>query len=108
MARFQPGVSGNPAGRKPGSGKLKPLQDALEKHRFDLLERIVRIALDDAHDGQVVMLKALLDRLVPPLRPVDSGISKTADSTPSVVVYLPVQDALPVDDEPVTADERQN
>lgn len=104
MAKFERGQSGNPHGRPRGSSKVKVLQDALAKHRTDLLEKAVSMALD----GDAVMLKCLLDRLLPVLRPIDADTGKAQEGS-HVRIYLPKMDELPLDDEPVmTAAERAN
>src|SRR3712207_5809138 len=58
---FQPGVSGNPAGRKPGAELVRKL---LDPHREDLIAKAVAMALA----GDATALRICIDRLAPPLR----------------------------------------
>ncbi|WP_041440493.1 DUF5681 domain-containing protein [Syntrophobacter fumaroxidans] len=66
MAKFKPGQSGNPAGRRPGTRcRATMAAEALISGRADeLVEKIVSMALQ----GDTTCLKACLDRLVPPRR----------------------------------------
>lgn len=65
MAKFTPGKSGNPAGRKPGGrDKRNQLRELLKPHANLLIEKAVNMALQ----GDVSALKLCIDRLVPPLR----------------------------------------
>lgn len=64
--RFQPGQSGNPAGRPKGipSGAQK-LRKAIEQHVPQIIDQLVRRALD----GDVTAASLLLSRCLAPLRP---------------------------------------
>jgi Family of unknown function (DUF5681) len=64
--RFQPGQSGNPAGKRQGT-----------RHRATMLaeclidgeaEAIVRTVIEKAKQGDVIALRLCLDRIVPPRR----------------------------------------
>lgn len=66
--RFQPGRSGNPSGRKPGSGRVAQFRKAIEEHVPQIVEVLVRKALDG--DSQAARL--LLERALPPIKAVDS------------------------------------
>ena len=65
-SRFQPGKSGNPAGRPRGipSGAQK-LRQAIEQHVPGIIEQLVRRALE----GDVAAASLLLSRCLAPLRP---------------------------------------
>ena len=64
--RFQPGQSGNPAGKPPGT-----------RHRATMLaeqlldgeaEAMVRAAIEKAKQGDMIALRLCLDRILPPRR----------------------------------------
>ena len=55
------GVSGNPAGRKPGAERVRQL---LEPKRDELINKAVELALA----GDVTALRICIDRLAPPPR----------------------------------------
>jgi hypothetical protein len=61
--RFQPGRSGNPKGKKPGTlNKATILKQALEDGDFDVAVQTFRTAL---HAGNFVAARLLIDRLDP-------------------------------------------
>lgn len=66
MAQFVRGVSGNPAGRQPGTGVAQRLTAAIEGDLQDVISAMV-IA---AKNGDTAAAKLLLDRCAPPLKPV--------------------------------------
>ena len=61
--RFQPGQSGNPAGRPPGSLNKKTL--ALEAVMAERAEAVVDSIMDRAKDGQTAAMRLCMERLVP-------------------------------------------
>lgn len=61
---FQPGQSGNPAGRPKGSRNKATV--ALEKILNGDAESILRKAIELAQDGDPTALRRCLDRLLPP------------------------------------------
>jgi len=65
MAKFKKGQSGNPEGRKPGSGYASKLRNAIE----DDLPDIIKSVVEQAKDGDTAAAKLLLDRVVPALKP---------------------------------------
>lgn len=66
MAKFQPGQSGNPRGRKPGeSSRATKIRQALESESDEL----VRTAVALAKAGDVQALRLCLERLCAPLKP---------------------------------------
>lgn len=67
---FQPGVSGNPAGRTKGMGNRQQIFNALvEPHREALFKKAIDLALD----GNESMLRLFLDRMLP-AKPTDEPI----------------------------------
>jgi len=65
---WQPGQSGNPAGKKPGTLKEKPYRDALRMEiaaaeDFQGLRAIARAHLEKARSGDMAAIKELADRL---------------------------------------------
>ncbi len=63
---WQKGQSGNPAGRPKGArNRTTRLAEALVS---DEAEKIIRATIDAALQGEVSAQRALLDRLLPPLR----------------------------------------
>jgi hypothetical protein len=66
--KWQSGQSGNPGGRKPGSGKIDKLRAALTKELPEVLEALVA----QAKAGDTGAIKLILERTVPALRPVDA------------------------------------
>lgn len=71
--RWASGVSGNPAGRKPGTGKVSRLRESLNPHLPKILKKLVSMALG----GDVQAARILLERTIPPLRPAESPITIT-------------------------------
>jgi len=68
---FKPGQSGNPAGRPRGSGKSVELRRAIEKD----VPQIVEVLLKKALDGDSTSARLLLERVVPALRPVSAPVA---------------------------------
>jgi hypothetical protein len=66
--KWQTGQSGNPGGRKPGSGKIDKLRAALAKELPEVPEALVA----QAKAGDTGAIKLILERTVPALRPVDA------------------------------------
>ena len=66
--KWQTGQSGNPSGRKPGSGKIDKLRAALGKELPEVLDALVA----QAKAGDTAAIRLILERTVPALRPVDA------------------------------------
>ena len=77
--RFQPGQSGNPAG-KPKGARHKTTELA-EKLMSDDVEGVVRSVLNKAKDGDMQAAKIVLDRIVPPRkgRQIEADIPEAND-----------------------------
>ncbi|HRF61383.1 MAG TPA: DUF5681 domain-containing protein [Candidatus Competibacter sp.] len=67
--KWQSGQSGNPGGRKPGTGKLDKLRAALAKELPEVLDALVA----KAKEGDTGAIKLIMERTVPALRPVDAA-----------------------------------
>ena len=61
------GTSGNPNGRKPGTGKVTQLRAGIEKRLTAILDVLAANALS----GDTAAAKLLLERTVPPLKSVE-------------------------------------
>lgn len=68
--RWKAGVSGNPAGRTPGSGQLQKLRDAIAEDVPEILASLV----DAAKGGNINAARILLDRVLPPLKAIEQGV----------------------------------
>lgn len=64
---WKPGQSGNPRGRKPGTGEVAQMRTLIAKRLPELLQTLMTRALD----GDVGAARLLLERTVAPLRAVD-------------------------------------
>ena len=78
--RFQPGKSGNPAGRPTGSRNATTL--AVEALMEGQAEAITRRVVNAALEGDMVAIKMVLDRLVPARksRPIQIDLPPTIDA----------------------------
>jgi hypothetical protein len=70
MPKFQPGQSGNLAGRRPGTGKIAQLRKRIERDVPEILEAMTKAA----KGGDTTAAKLLLERVVPALKPVDGPV----------------------------------
>ena len=68
--RWKAGESGNPAGRRPGSGEVARLRTAIAEHVPSLIQTLI----DRALAGDVGAARLLLERVLPALRPVDESV----------------------------------
>ena len=64
--RWQPGQSGNPQGRPPGSGEIAKLRAGIAERIPEILDRLVEAALV----GDIQAARLLLERALPPVRAV--------------------------------------
>lgn len=67
--RWKAGESGNPAGRKPGTGEVARIRAAIAKQVPDLLDAMMAKALD----GDVGAARLLLERAIAPLKAIDQA-----------------------------------
>ena len=77
--QFKPGQSGNPAGRKPGSGAVGKLRAAITS---DMPEIVARLT-EQAKGGDTAAARLLLERVVAPLRPTEDAVSLTLPDGPA-------------------------
>jgi Family of unknown function (DUF5681) len=88
--RFQPGQSGNPAGRPPGSLNKKTL--AVESAMAERAEEIVNNVMDRAMDGQGTAMRLCMDRLAPTGRNrplvIDLPVIKTPEDAEAAVAVV--------------------
>ena len=69
--KFQSGTSGNPQGRKPGTGHRQQLFNSLvEPHKDALFDTAIKLALS----GNESMLRLFLERMLP-VKPIDDVIT---------------------------------
>jgi hypothetical protein len=61
---WKPGESGNPAGRKPGSGEVAKMRAAMAEH----LPALVAVLVERALSGDIGAARLLLERTVAPLK----------------------------------------
>ena len=66
---WRAGQSGNPRGRRPGSGEVAKLRAAIAEHVPTILERLVAAALQ----GDVSAARLLLERVCPPLKATEEA-----------------------------------
>ena len=72
MAKFKPGTSGNPQGKKPGTvSKTTKLRQSLERDIPDILAALVT----QAKAGDTTAARLVLERTLPPIRPQDQPVS---------------------------------
>lgn len=62
--RWKPGMSGNPRGRKPGSGEVAKLRAAIAEHVPGIVAQLV----EAAQAGDVQAARLLLERVIPPVK----------------------------------------
>lgn len=68
--RWQVGESGNPHGRKPGTGKVAQLREGIAHHLPEIIEQMVV----KAKEGDVQAARLLLERVIPQVKPVEQSI----------------------------------
>ena len=67
--RWKKGESGNPRGRRPGSGEVAKLRTAIAAHVPTIIERLTAAALQ----GDVGAARLLLERVIPPLKAAEQA-----------------------------------
>src|SRR5687768_8991221 len=71
MAQFEPGNSGNPAGRPPGiRDRRQAMRDKLASHADELIAKVVELA----KEGDSAALRICIERLIPPAKAKDDPV----------------------------------
>lgn len=68
--RWQPGQSGNPAGRTPGTGEVARLRARIAERVPEILDKLTELATA----GDVQAARLLLERVLPPVKAVELPI----------------------------------
>jgi hypothetical protein len=68
-ASWKPGKSGNPRGRKPGTGEVAKLRKEIAEHIPDIVTQLVT----KAKAGDVGAARLLLERVLPAVKPVEAA-----------------------------------
>lgn len=97
--RWQPGQSGNPNGRPPGSGAVAELRAGIAARVPEILSKLIDAAI--AGDTQAARL--LLERVLPPVKAVELPVEMTL-SVKAVRPTKPVRCSLrrPEESSPLT------
>lgn len=69
--RWKKGESGNPSGRKPGTGQVVKLRESIASHIPEIIFQMV----NKAKEGDVQAARLLLERVIPPLKSMDQCVS---------------------------------
>lgn len=67
--RWKPGESGNPAGRRPGTGEVARLRAGIAEHVPDIVAKLV----EAAKAGDVQAARLLLERVIAPLKAIEES-----------------------------------
>ncbi len=68
---WKKGQTGNPGGKKKGTGKVSQLRALLDPHAEDLVNKAKNMALE----GDMTALRLCLERLVPPIKIKDEPVT---------------------------------
>lgn len=68
---WKPGQSGNPAGRKPGTGEVAKLRAAIAAH----VPAVIRKLVSAAKAGDTQAARLLLERVVPPMKSAEPTVA---------------------------------
>lgn len=68
--RWKPGESGNPSGRRPGSGKVAALRESIAEHVPAIVEKLV----EQAKAGDAAAARLLLERVLPPVKAAEQPV----------------------------------
>lgn len=95
---WKAGVSGNPAGKKPGTRNKKTLL-AMALLNEDL-EAITKVVIDAAKKGDMAAARFIIERMVPPLRerPVELTLPRIETATGAAAAQQAILDAVAAGD----------
>lgn len=69
--RWKPGESGNPSGRKPGSGEVAKLRASIAQHVPAIVTKLVA----QAKAGDAAAARLLLERVLPPVKAAEQPVA---------------------------------
>lgn len=69
--KWQQGKSGNPKGRRPGTGAVTKLRDSIAA----VLPEIIAQLVTKAKEGDAQAARLLLERVLPPMKAVEQAVS---------------------------------
>ena len=67
QGRWKSGESGNPHGRKPGTGKIAKLRESIAEHMPEIISQMV----SKAKEGDAQAARLLLERVIPQIKPME-------------------------------------
>jgi hypothetical protein len=78
LGRWKAGESGNPNGRRPGTGEVAKLRESIAAHLPEIITQLVAKAVE----GDAQAARLLLERVLPALKPMEQPVDLTlpADS----------------------------
>lgn len=68
--RWKEGESGNPNGRKPGTGEVAKLRDSIAAHLPEIIMQLV----NKAKEGDAQAARLLLERVLPPMKAIEQPV----------------------------------
>lgn len=68
--RWKEGESGNPNGRKPGTGEVAKLRDSIAAHLPEIIMQLV----NKAKEGDSQAARLLLERVLPPIKAIEQAV----------------------------------
>lgn len=69
--RWKTGESGNPSGRKPGTGEVGKLRHGIAAHLPEIITQLVA----RAKEGDTQAARLLLERVLPPMKPIEQAVT---------------------------------
>ena len=68
--KWKAGESGNPNGRKPGTGEVAKLRDSIAAHLPEIIAQLVT----KAKEGDSQAARLLLERVLPPMKAIEQAV----------------------------------